>query len=138
MQEQIALTTGIDHIGLSVSDLEASSRFFVECLGWKVIGEKPSYPAVFVSDGTHRVTLWQIDKSNGFVDFDRRKNVGLHHLALKVADMATLGRLYSRVATWPGVVVEFAPETVGNGPRVHCMVREPGGARLEFVHTPAA
>lgn len=137
MQEQSALTIGFDHVGLSVNDLDASSRFFVECLGWQVVGQNPSYPAIFISDGANRLTLWQVDKSNGFVNFDRRKNVGLHHLALKVADMATLDELYTRVSDWPGVVVEFAPEPVGKGPRVHCMVREPGGVRIEFVHTPA-
>jgi lactoylglutathione lyase len=138
MQNPHTLTTGIDHVGLAVSDLENSTRFFVECLGWKVVGENPGYPAKFVSDGVSRLTLWQVDKSGGYVSFDRRKNVGLHHLALKVADLAALDDLYARVSAWPGVEVEFAPELVQKGPRVHCMVREPGGARLEFVCTPVA
>jgi catechol 2,3-dioxygenase-like lactoylglutathione lyase family enzyme len=29
-----ATTSGIDHIGLTVSDLAASTGFFTECLGW--------------------------------------------------------------------------------------------------------
>jgi lactoylglutathione lyase len=138
MQAQNALTTGIDHLGLTVSDLELSRRFFVDCLGWKVIGEKPEYPAVFVADGHSRLTLWQVDDAGGSVPFDRRKNVGLHHVALRVADLATLDAIYARVSTWPGVVVEFGPEPNGSGPRIHCMVREPGGVRIEFVYTPAA
>jgi lactoylglutathione lyase len=138
MQNQAALTKGIDHLGLAVSDLEGSTRFFVECLGWKVVGEIASYPAKFVSDGTIRLTLWQVDTSGGYVSFDRRKNVGLHHLALKVADLPTLEALYARVSAWPGVEVEFAPEPAYKGPRTHCMVREPGGVRLEFVYTPVA
>jgi lactoylglutathione lyase len=138
MRGQNALTAGIDHLGLTVSDLELSRRFFVDCLGWKVVGENPAYPAVFVADGHNRLTLWQVDKSDGHVTFDRRKNVGLHHVALKVADLATLEMLYARVSKWPGVVMEFAPELNGSGPRMHCMVREPGGLRLEFVYTPTA
>jgi lactoylglutathione lyase len=138
MQNQHALTTGIDHVGLAVSDLESSTRFFVECLGWKVVGENPGYPAKFVSDGVSRLTLWQVDKAGGYVGFDRRKNVGLHHLALKVVDRAALDDIYARVSAWPGVEVEFSPELVQQGPRVHCMVREPGGVRLEFVCTPVA
>jgi lactoylglutathione lyase len=129
---------GIDHLGLTVSDIELSRRFFVDCLGWKVVGEQPKYPAVFVADGRSRLTLWQVDRSEDHVAFDRRKNIGLHHVALKVASIAELENLYTRVAKWPGVVVEFAPELVGSGPRIHCMVREPGGVRVEFVFTPAA
>jgi hypothetical protein len=49
------------------------------------------------------------------VAFDRRTNVGLHHLALAVADRVGLDALYERVASWRGVVVEFAPELSGKG-----------------------
>jgi catechol 2,3-dioxygenase-like lactoylglutathione lyase family enzyme len=128
---------GIDHAGLTVSDLDASRRFFVDCLGWQVVGENPAYPAVFVSDGVTRVTLWQVEVPGQHVAFDRRKNVGLHHLALKIADLPALSALHARVSAWPGVVIEFAPEFVGKGPRVHCMLREPGGVRIELVCTPA-
>ena len=58
-QAQI-VTTGIDHVGLTVLDLEVARRFFCECLGWKVVGGNPSYPAAFVSDGHDRITLWQV------------------------------------------------------------------------------
>ena len=43
-------TTGFDHVGLTVLDLEVARRFFCECLGWKVVGGNPSYPAAFASD----------------------------------------------------------------------------------------
>ena len=33
--------------------------------------------------------------------FDRRRNVGLHHLALKVVDRSALSALYARVAACP-------------------------------------
>jgi hypothetical protein len=32
-QAQIT-TTGIDHVGLTVLDVEVARRFFCECLGW--------------------------------------------------------------------------------------------------------
>ncbi len=137
MQNPTAATIGVDHVGLTVGDLEASRRFFVECLGWQVVGENPAYPAVFVSDGVTRLTLWQVAAPGDQVAFDRRKNVGLHHLALRVADLTALRALHERVSAWPDVVVEFAPEPVGNGPRVHFMMREPGGVRIELVCTPA-
>ena len=105
--------------------------------GWNVVGERPDYPAIFVSDGSRVViTLWQVGAPERAVAFDRRANVGLHHLALAVADRAGLDALHERVAKWPEVVVEFAPELSGKGPKIHFMVQEPSGIRLEFAYDP--
>ncbi|WP_233523433.1 VOC family protein [Dyella solisilvae] len=103
MQDSGKITKGIDHLGLTVSDIELSRRFFVECLGWTVVGEMPAYPALFVSDGFARLTLWQVDRQGGYVAFDRRKNVGLHHVALKVSSEADLCRVFALASAWPGV-----------------------------------
>ena len=130
------LTSGVDHIGLTVSDLDATRAFFTDCLGWTLLGKNPAYPAAFVTDGTTRVTLWQVKDQANHVPFDRHRNVGLHHLAFRVADLATLHAVHARVANWPGATVEFAPERNGAGPKIHCMVREPGGNRLEFTCLP--
>ncbi|MBS3651745.1 VOC family protein [Pseudaminobacter sp. 19-2017] len=131
-----ALTSGVDHVGLTVPDLAASQAFFTDCLGWTLLGEKPDYPAAFVSDGVTRVTLWPVKDREGHVPFDRHRNVGLHHLAFRVVDLPTLHAIHERVAKWPGAVVEFAPEPSGTGPKVHCMIREPGGNRIEFAYLP--
>ncbi len=129
-------TAGVDHVGLSVRNLESTRSFFCDCLGWSIVGGRPDYPAAFVSDGRQMVTLWQVESPERSVAFDRRANVGLHHLALAVADRAGLDALYERVSTWTGVVVEFGPELSGKGPKVHFMIREPGGIRLEFAYDP--
>lgn len=130
------LTLGVDHIGLAVQNLEASEAFFVNCLGWKKVGGKPDYPLAFVSDGTSVLTLWQVEDPESCITFDRRRNVGLHHLALKVADEAALNALYDSVSRWPGVTVEFAPEPSGAGPKIHAMIKDPGGVRVEFAYDP--
>ena len=65
--------------------------------------------------------------------FNRRKNIGLHHLALGVDSEAELDALAEKVCAWPGVEVEFLPELVGSGPRKHMMFAEPGGIRLELI-----
>jgi catechol 2,3-dioxygenase-like lactoylglutathione lyase family enzyme len=135
-EDTLPATFGVDHVGLSVRDLESTRRFFCDCLGWRVIGERPDDPAAFVSDGQDMVTLWQVEAPDRAVAFDRRANVGLHHLALAVADRAGLDALYERVAKWPGVVVEFAPEPSGKGPKIHFIVREPSGVRVEFAFDP--
>ena len=82
------------------------------------------------------MTLWQVESPDTAIPFDRRANVGLHHLALAVADRSGLDTLYKRVSGWPGVVVEFGPEPSGTGPKVHFIVREPSGVRIEFAFDP--
>ena len=65
--------------------------------------------------------------------FDRRKNIGLHHLALEVNSEASLDEVTSKLASYNGVTIEFMPELVGVGPRKHMMCNEPGGLRIEFI-----
>ena len=127
-------TLGIDHLGLTVSDLEASLGFFTEALGWEEFGGNPDYPSAYVRDGHAKITLWQ-QRVNGS-GFDRHANVGLHHTALKLPDATALQQLFERVKDWPGVKVEFAPELSGNGPKQHFMILEPGGTRMEFSYDP--
>ena len=129
-------TCGFDHVGLSVRDLASSRQFFCRCLGWDVVGERSDYPAAFVSDGHGVLTLWQVESPVGAIAFDRRANVGLHHLALAVVDRSGLDALYQRVSNWPGIVVEFGPQLSGAGPKIHFIVREPSGVRIEFTFDP--
>lgn len=135
-EQPVAATFGVDHVGLSVRDLASTRSFFCDCLGWQLVGERQDYPAAFVSDGHDLVTLWQVEAPDRAVAFDRRANVGLHHLAFAVADRSGLDALHARIAKWPGVVVEFAPELSGKGPKVHFIMREPSGVRLEFAFDP--
>ena len=129
-------TYGFDHVGLSVRDLASSRKFFCDCLGWRVVGERTDYPAAFVSDGHGVLTLWQVEFPDKAIAFNRRTNIGLHHLALAVVDRAGLDALYQRVSNWPGVAVEFGPQLSGAGPKAHFMVREPSGVRVEFAFDP--
>ncbi|MBB6187843.1 catechol 2,3-dioxygenase-like lactoylglutathione lyase family enzyme [Rhodanobacter sp. MP7CTX1] len=130
------LTSGVDHIGLTVRDLNITRDFFINGLGWTQVGERPSYPAAFVSDGRITLTLWQVTDPANYVKFDRKTGVGLHHLALRVGSEEALQELFARISSWPGVVVEFAPENQGDGPKRHTMMYEPGGIRLEFDFDP--
>jgi catechol 2,3-dioxygenase-like lactoylglutathione lyase family enzyme len=129
-------TYGVDHVGLSVRDLPSTRKFFCEGLGWRVVGERPDYPAVFVSDGHSIITLWQVESPSKAKAFDRRANVGLHHLAIAVVDRASLDALHERLCSWPGVEVEFGPQVSDAGPKVHFMVNEPSGVRIEFAFDP--
>ncbi|WP_426750262.1 VOC family protein [Myxococcus sp. Y35] len=129
----MALTAGLNHLGLAVLDLESSTRFFTEVLGWTETGRDPGYPRTSVTDGRVRLTLWQVDRTLDVQPFDRRRNVGLHHLALEVESRERLDVLHARLRAAPGVTIEFPPEPLGGGPRIHMMCREPGGIRVELL-----
>jgi catechol 2,3-dioxygenase-like lactoylglutathione lyase family enzyme len=129
----MAMTQGAHHIGLTVPDLTAARDFFVHVLEFKQIGEVPSYPAFFVSDGTTMLTLWQATDPASATPFDRKNNIGLHHLALKVNNLETLNSLHQTLTTTAGVKIEFAPEPLGGGPTYHMMFYIPGGIRMELI-----
>lgn len=127
-----ALTQGIHHLGLTVPDVKRSVRFFCDQLGFSVVGEKPDYPAAFVSDGTVMLTLWQTQPDRDATPFDRHHNIGLHHFALKVASKAALANLHQQLDQCPEVEIEFAPEPLGQSGITHMMCLIPGGIRMEF------
>jgi len=126
-------TEGLHHVGLTVKDLERSKKFFTETLGYQQVGEIPDYPAVFLSDDSVMVTLWQVENPEKAVLFDRHHNIGLHHLAIRVKSDEVLDSLHKTLSETDGVTVEFAPEPLMGGPTRHMMCTEPGGNRLEFI-----
>ena len=133
MSETSAKTRGAHHVGLTVPDLESARDFFVEGLGFEQVGEVPDYPAVFVSDGVVMITLWQAADPANAVPFDRRSNIGLHHLALRVGDTADLERLSAELRARQDLDIEFEPEGLGNTGIRHMMCRIPGNIRLELI-----
>ena len=132
-----AKTLGVHHVGLTVPDLAETRGFFEDVLGFSVVGEKPDYPAAFVSDGTVMITIWQAKDPASAVPFDRKSVIGLHHIALRVADDAALDGLHETLKDTDGVEIEFAPEPLGGGATRHMMCAIPGGIRMELI-APAA
>ncbi len=128
-----AITQGAHHIGLTVPDLAATAAFFIDTLGFSKVGEKPEYPALFVSDGTLMITLWQAAKPTEATPFDRKNVIGLHHLALKVTGADALKTLYGKLQKCEGVEIEFEPEALGTAGTRHMMCSVPGGIRVEFI-----
>lgn len=129
-----ALTHGVHHVGLAVRDLDEATGFFCGALGFKEVARNDSYPSVFVSDGTVTLTLWRVADPGSAVAFNRRTNIGLHHLALAVHDRAALAAVHERVRNHPGVTLEFSPEPVRPGsPTHHFICTMPGGIRIEFA-----
>ncbi len=126
------VTQGAHHIGLTVPNLEQTRNFFLETLGYDQVGEVPDYPAVFLSDGSLMITLWQASDPANAIPFDRKNVIGLHHLAL-VVDSNALDGLCERLKDTADVEIEFAPEPLGDLPVRHMMCNIPGGIRVEFL-----
>jgi catechol 2,3-dioxygenase-like lactoylglutathione lyase family enzyme len=132
------LTRGVHHIGLTVPDLEEARGFFCGLLGFDEVGGVPDYPSIFVSDGSILLTLWRSADPLTARAFDRRANIGLHHLSLAVADDAALDAAWQKVSPYPGVVIDAAPGPIRAGSATrHFLVFVPGGIRMEFA-TPFA
>ena len=131
-----AVTQGIDHLALTVTDLEASTRFFTQVLGFEIFGGDDAYPSKFMTNGAAKLTLWRATDPASAVKFDRKNNVGLHHAAFSVASFEELDRLHDIIKAWPGTTIEFAPELSYGGPAKHMMFIEPSGNRIELVHRP--
>ncbi len=132
--ETKSATNGAHHVGLTVRDLEESTRFFVDVLGYDKVGEVPDYPAAFVTDGNIMIALWRAADPDNAVAFDRKNVIGLHHLALAVESEAALDGLHDRLKDAENVNIEFAPEPLSGVSARHMMCNIPGGGiRVEFI-----
>ncbi|HHP7231418.1 MAG TPA: VOC family protein [Xenococcaceae cyanobacterium] len=129
----MAITKGSHHLGLTVPDITATRNFFVDVLDFKQVGEVPDYPAIFVSDGSIMLTLWQAIDPDNATTFDRKNNIGLHHFALKVDNLTTLQSIHQTLLNTAGVEIEFAPEPLKGLPAHHMMFYIPGGIRMELI-----
>ncbi len=128
-----AKTQGAHHVGLTVPRLDDARGFFIDALGFEQVGEIPDYPAVFVSDGNVMITLWQAEDPATATPFDRRRNIGLHHLALTVGNQKALVALADELGARDDTEIEFEPEALGASGLKHMMCRIPGNIRLELV-----
>ncbi|WP_407434766.1 VOC family protein [Lelliottia sp.] len=128
----MSVTAGVQHIGLAVSNLEESAKFFTQLLGWEEVKRREDYPAIFVKDDALTITLWKTQTEEP-VKFDRKMNIGLHHLALRVKSKEALYQLLD-VLKANQLEIEFEPTLIREGPSMHMMCYEPSGIRIEFYY----
>lgn len=79
------------------------------------------------------LTLWQAEQPENATTFDRKNNIGLHHLALRVKHEQTLEQLHKQLQGFANVTIEFSPEQLGESQTKHMMCIIPGGIRLELI-----
>lgn len=151
---------GIEHIGITVPEIEAAERFFVEAFGARTLyaliekGGKPqlgdemegkngleagtkivAMRMMRIADGAN-VELFEVDGAHGSVA-DGPSRYGLHHFALYVDDLDAAA---SRFRAAGGTMLEGPIELGGKerGPGNRCWFgNTPWGLHVEFVHLPS-
>lgn len=118
------------HVGLNVTNLNRSIRFYQQLFGFEVLGksekEKEKYAFLGLS-GNVTLTLWE-QSNQGF----QPKEAGLHHLAFGVSSIDQLKNVERRLKEngvsliYPGIV---AHATNSDGAALY--FHDPDGIRLE-------
>ena len=120
----------IGHIGLNITDLDRSIRFYQQLFGFDVLGksdkEKEKYAFLGLS-GNVTLTLWE-QSSKTF----QSKEAGLHHLAFGVSSIEQLKNFERRLKEnnvsliYPGIVAH-----IKNSDGAALYFHDPDGIRLE-------
>jgi len=147
---------GVEHIGLTVPDVEAATRFFVDVLGGEVLFEIGPFAADDDWMGTHlgvhpravinklrmlrlaagpSLELFEYSAPDQDAARPRNSDAGGHHLAFYVADMdAAVAHLRRH-----GVTLLGAPTTMTEGASAGLTwvyFASPWGLQLELVSAP--
>jgi lactoylglutathione lyase len=124
------------HIGLNVSDLARSKRFYEQVFGFQVLHEsqEPGRAFAFLGDDTRLIlTLWQ--QSEGTF---QKHTPGLHHLSFQVNTTEEIQEAEQRLRDiganflYEGIV----PHSEG-APSGGIFFEDPDGIRLE-IYSPTA
>ena len=154
---QLPGSRGIDHIGITVPDIEQASAFFVDVLGCKLLYEREppgddslrdrlGVPAgsriqairfLRCANGAN-IELFEFSSPDQRGEFPRPSDVGIQHLALYVDDLEAAVEHLCRhgVNLMSGPNPLPGPEA-GEGNRF-IYVRTPWGLTVEFISYPSA
>ncbi len=123
-------TSGLDHVVLTVTDLERARRFYGDLLGFE-IREEPEYlgGALYFVVGGVEITLVHHDRtpsSDRFSEF----RVGLDHLSFVAPDEAALHALAAKLIA-AGVDTKGVEIYAPNDKR-YVVFRDPDNIQLEY------
>jgi catechol-2,3-dioxygenase len=122
---------GIGHVLLRVADQEASKRFYRDVLGFAISEEDPEHGGVFMTlgDSFHTLDIGQHPNPE-IASRPQRGQIGLGHIAFKVASYAALRDAYTHLLTH-GVEIQRATNHVNQR---SIYFSDPDGNTLEIYY----
>jgi catechol 2,3-dioxygenase-like lactoylglutathione lyase family enzyme len=127
---------GIEHIDLTVNDLQRSLPFYakvLECLGFRRVAHE-SYIAW--SNGHMGIGFRAAAPAEQGVSFNRYR-VGLHHLALRAKSREAVDQFHQFLVREGITILDPPAEYPQYGPNYYAVFfADPDGMKLEFVHFP--
>ena len=104
--------SGIGHVLLRVTDEEASKRFYRDVMGLRIAEQDPKHGGVFMTlgDGFHTIDIVQHPAPKD-APRPQRGQLGLAHIAFKVASYAALREAYTHLLKY-GVEIQRAADHV--------------------------
>jgi lactoylglutathione lyase len=76
------MTQGLSHVGLTVANLNKTTAFFTETLGGDLLVKNLMTPQILLQTAKFSLPFGKLLVL--ITRFDRKNNIGLHHLALSV------------------------------------------------------
>lgn len=128
-------TSGLDHINLTVANIERSRRFYGDLLGFEIQTTPDDYPDAFAAGscsffvGGVEITLVTHDDAAPGDRFDERR-IGLDHLSFKAPREQALHDLAERLKQ-AGVETKGVEVYAPNGKK-YVAFRDPDNIQLEY------
>ena len=122
------VTRGMRHVALSVGDLEACERFYVDLIGMEVEW-RPDPDNVYLSSGRDNLALHRVAEPPADESLQR-----LDHIGFVLAQADHVDRWYEYLLA-SGVTILTIPRTHRDGARsFYC--QDPAGTRVQIIHHP--
>ncbi len=115
----------VGHLVLNVKDLEASTKFYTEVLGFEISVQRPA--ATFLTCGMihHDLALFQAPE--GALEVTKGQ-IGLNHFAVQVEDLDALKQTYQSLKDH-GAILDHNTD---HGMTSSVYFYDPDGIRIEF------
>ena len=115
----------LDHIAITVQDMDRAVGFYRDVLGFEVLGQlvlnEGAFKLVYLQAGAGRIELFAFtEEGRGLDPSPRNEDLGFKHVAFQVDDVDAVARRLQQ----HGVAFTVAPTDA------------PGGVRLAFFHDP--
>ncbi|MBF0279782.1 MAG: VOC family protein [SAR324 cluster bacterium] len=127
---------GLDHIDLTVTDMDRSIQFYDSVLGTLGFSRISHVSYVAWSNGRMNIGLRQADKEQMNLGFNRYR-AGLHHFALRAKSRGQVDDLHQYLMDRGERILDPPAEYPEYGIHYYSLFfADPDGLKLEYLHFP--